>query len=299
MSPERRLLIQIQDVILLAWSLTTISQALIFTCLQEGLLGVHVWEMPLDDVTEEMRLTLTATLLVIPGAALAKLVLCILYYRLLNMPWCRSVIWATGFLTISASISLWLVLLLGCKPVEATWDPMLFTGGKCVDRYMAHMVQAGIGGVADVILVAVTLTQTLSLQLSWRKKAFVAAFFSNGLLTLGAAIARLVILVSGLTSTDRTFVLTQNTLCLIVESSLVIIYGSTPSFRIFVKHFLPRAFENPQRRMDRRTNSVQGSESRAHALHTIGGTSMDGRESDPGRSKYNNSAEVLVSQNER
>ena len=40
-------------MIVMAWVLTTVAQCLILHCLAQGVLGVHVWEMPLDDAIWE------------------------------------------------------------------------------------------------------------------------------------------------------------------------------------------------------------------------------------------------------
>ncbi|WZH50364.1 uncharacterized protein QYS62_011608 [Fusarium acuminatum] len=215
----------------------------------QGVLGVHVWEMSLDDVTWETTLILAANLLVIPGTALAKLVLCVVYYRLSPMPWYRYVIYGTAVLMVVAFTSVWFSLLLACKPVEAAWNLRLFTGSNCIDRYPVHILQASIGGVTDLVLMVITFITILPLQMQREKKAAVIAFLSTGLLTLGAAVVRLVILVTRLKDPDTTFVLAQGTLCLIVEANLVIICGSLPNFRIFIKYVskhVLRVFAKPQ-----------------------------------------------------
>jgi uncharacterized membrane protein YhaH (DUF805 family) len=241
------------------------------------------------------KLILAANLLVIPGTALAKLVLCVVYYRLSPMPWYRYVIYGTSVLMVVAFTSVWFSLLLACKPVEAAWNLRLFTGSNCIGRYPVHILQASIGGAADLVLMVITFITILPLQMSREKKAAAIAFLSTGLLTLGAAVARLVILVTRLKDPDTTFVLAQGTLCLIVETNLVIICGSLPNFRIFIKHMLG-VFAKPQSQTDREINGVQGSSSEAVVLYTIGGTPMDGGESGPGASDYNNSKVELIPQ---
>jgi hypothetical protein len=245
------------------------------------------------------KLILAANLLAIPGTALAKLVLCVVYYRLSPMPWYRYAIYGTAILMVVAFTSVWFSLLLACKPVEAAWNLRLFTGSNCIDRYPVHILQASIGGVTDLVLMVITFITILPLQMPREKKAAVIAFLSTGLLTLGAAVARLVILVTRLKDPDTTFVLAQVTLCLIVEANLVIICGSLANFRIFIKYVskhVLRVFAKPQSQTDREINGVQGSSSEAVVLYTIGGTPMDGGESGPGASDYNNSKVELIPQ---
>lgn len=40
-------------MIVMAWVLTTIAQSLVLSCLSHEVLGVHVWEMSLDDAIWE------------------------------------------------------------------------------------------------------------------------------------------------------------------------------------------------------------------------------------------------------
>lgn len=73
------------------------------------------------------------------------------------------------------------------------------------------MLQAVMGGVTDIILMLLPLPNVIGLQLSWKHKAALVAWFGTGLLTLGAAIARLVILVPSLKTPDTTYILAQGT----------------------------------------------------------------------------------------
>jgi hypothetical protein len=288
------LLILMEDMKIPACILTLASGVLTFICLHKGVLGVHVWEMSLDDAIWKKKFILATILLVTPGTALARLGLCTLYCRLAPMVWYLHVIYGTAILIVFTFLCVWFGLLFACKPVEAAWNLRLSTGADCIDSYYLHILHASVGSGADLILIFVTLYNTLPLQLSWKTKAVPVAFFSTGLLTLGAAVARLAILITGLKNPDTTFVLAQGTVCLILETSFVIIFGSLPNFRKFIEYFVPRLFKNSQSLMDRRINCDQGSGSEALVLCTIGGTRMNGEEPPSNNSKYHNSSEALI-----
>ena len=102
------------------------------------------------------------------------------------------------------------------------------------------MLQAIMGGVTDIILMVLPLPIIIRLQMSRKHKIALIGWFGTGLITLGAAVARLVILIPSLKNPDTTFVLAQGTLWLIVEANLIIICGSLPTFRIFLNYAAPK-----------------------------------------------------------
>lgn len=71
-----------------------------------------------------------------------------------------------------------------------------------------------MGGVTDVFLMGLAIPTVVGLQMSWKKKLALLAWFGTGFITLMAAIARLVVLIPSLTSTDTTYGLAQGTLWL-------------------------------------------------------------------------------------
>ncbi|EXF86345.1 hypothetical protein CFIO01_00042 [Colletotrichum fioriniae PJ7] len=199
-------------MILAAWLLTTVAQCLILLCLFHGVLGVHIWEISLEDAIWETTLIHATTLTVIPGTVLAKLVLCIFYYRLSPIVWYRYAIITTSVITIAAFTAVWFAVQFACSPISAAWNLRLYTGTNCIDRPPVYMLQAIMGGVTDVMLMALPLPIILRLQMSWKHKTALIAWFGTGLITLGAAVARLVILIPSLKNSDTTFVLAQGTL---------------------------------------------------------------------------------------
>ena len=213
------------------------------------------------------------TLTVIPGTILAKLVMCVFYYRLSPITWYRYAIIFTAFITVAAFAAVWFSVQFACKPIEAAWNLRLYTGTNCIDRPPVYMLQAVMGGVTDIMLMVLPLPIILRLQMSWKQKTAITAWFGTGLITLGAAVARLVILIPSLKNSDTTYVLAQGTLWLIVEANLIIICGTLPTLRIFLNHVAPKILGESRSatgRRDESDNKGAGSGGMRYALRTFG-----------------------------
>lgn len=222
-------------------------------------------------LTSDWQLIHATTLTVIPGTVLAKLVLCIFYFRLSPIRWYRYSIHFTAFITVAAFASVWFSVQFACTPIEAAWNLRLFTGDNCIDRPPVYMLQAIMGGVTDVMLMILPLPIILRLQMSWKQKAGLVAWFGTGLLTLGAAVARLVILIPSLDNADTTFILAEGTLWLIVEANLIIICGSLPTFRVFLNHVAPKILGESRSATGQSSgNRGGGSGNVRYALRTFG-----------------------------
>ncbi|KAL3584548.1 hypothetical protein FPOAC2_14328 [Fusarium poae] len=102
------------SIILLAYILTAAAQCLVLVCLHDSVLGVHIWEISLDDATSATTLNFVATLLFVPGTALARMALCITSYRLVTpKKWSQNAIRCTAGLLLGASVAICASVLRG------------------------------------------------------------------------------------------------------------------------------------------------------------------------------------------
>lgn len=198
--------------------------------------------------------------------------MCIFYYRLSPVTWYRYAIIFTAIITVAAFTAVWFAVEFACTPIEAAWNLRVFTGTNCIDRPPVYMLQAIMGGVTDIMLMLLPLPSVLRLRMSWRHKAALIGWFATGLLTLGAAVARLVILIPSLKNPDTTYVLAQGTLWLIVEANLIIICGCLPTFRIFLNHVAPKILGESRSSSGSgpSDNKATGSIGMRYALRTFG-----------------------------
>ncbi|KAK8100597.1 hypothetical protein PG999_010971 [Apiospora kogelbergensis] len=201
------------------------------------------------------------------GTVLAKLVLCIFYYRLSPARWYRYGIMFTGLLCIACFGSVWLAVMFACRPVSAAWNLRLVTADNCIARPPWYLLQAIAGGITDLLLMLHPIPTVLGLQMSKKHKAALLAWFGIGTITLVAAIMRLVSLLSMITSADVPWTMANAMLWLVVESNLIVLCGCLPTFRVFVLHIRSK-FRND------RTNASPGS-SRNKGYRGAGGSSSD------------------------
>uniref|UniRef100_A0A4E9EN58 Rhodopsin domain-containing protein n=1 Tax=Gibberella zeae TaxID=5518 RepID=A0A4E9EN58_GIBZA len=227
----------------------------VYVSLRSSLLGVHIWEIPVENTKEAAMLNLVALLLFITGTALARLSLCITSDQLVRFePWPRYAIYCAGGLVLFAFITAWLGLLFACRPVDALLNLQLFSKDKCIDPYVFLKFQALSGCVTDIILMVALITPVIPLQMLRRKKAFTVLRISTCALPLGATLIRLVNLFDTHENPDTTFVLAQVTLWLTIEGNLVMICSLLPSFNLFIQRLVSEGSET----LSPQTNGDQG-----------------------------------------
>ncbi|KAK8136651.1 hypothetical protein PG984_004591 [Apiospora sp. TS-2023a] len=225
---------------------------------------------------------------------LAKLVLCIFYYRLSPARWYRCGILLTAFLCIGCFGSVWLAVMFACRPVAAAWNfRLLYTGGNCIRRPPWYLLQAIAGGVTDLLLMLHPLPAVLGLQrpMSAQRKSALLAWFGLGTVTLAAAVMRLLSLLSVISDPDTPWTMPEAMLWLVVESNLIVLCGCLPTFRVFVLHVTTKMrrtdesqgssrHNNNSSNKEYRGSGNSSSDQGIHQLRTLGAGSTTRREFD-------------------
>ncbi|KAI1074747.1 hypothetical protein F5B20DRAFT_425452 [Whalleya microplaca] len=227
-------------LIIISWVFVTATNAMMVHLLRLRYVGIHGWEQSLDRSIYMTSVIHALTLTAIIGTVLAKLVLCVFYYRLSPNKLYRYGILGTGFLCIACFGSVWFAVMFSCKPVEAAWNLRLNTGDNCISLPPWYLLQAIAGGVTDLLLMIQPIPTILGLNMSGKQKAGLIAWFGIGTVTLAAACMRLKSLLSMLTSMDTPWNMADAMLWLTVESNLIILCGCLPTFRLWLKHTLPQ-----------------------------------------------------------
>ncbi|KAK2480359.1 hypothetical protein H9L39_07927 [Fusarium oxysporum f. sp. albedinis] len=177
--------------------LVAASQSIIFVCQMRGVLGVHVWEMPLDHARWESTLLLAANLLAIPATALAKSGLYVFYHEVIGVTPRAYFILIPAAFSIVAFVVMWIIQLFACTPIQAAWNLTYYTETSCHSRYYCGTAQASVGILADLCITSLALFRTFQLQMPIRGKLEVLSYFFSSLVTLVPAALRLHISVSG------------------------------------------------------------------------------------------------------
>jgi hypothetical protein len=162
------------------------------------------------------------------GTAAAKCSLALFYSRLNPNKVFQAFVWSTLVVTLSAYISIFFSLLFACKPIAASWDPLLLPIAVCINRGGIYIAQAVIGIVTDVLLLALPIPTVLKLQMPTKQKFGLVGIFAVGSMyvstyphqpvrtdrgsTIVTSIVRLIILLPSLTTADQTWVIGEGCL---------------------------------------------------------------------------------------
>jgi HAMP domain-containing protein len=255
-------------LILFAWILSIAAQSCLLDAYRRKLLGVHAWEMPIDSNTESALLVMCTTLTYIPTTILSKLTLCFFYFRLSPSRWYQYSVYFTGIICTISLVGIWFSVIFACKPIAAGWDVRLSVDADCINRPPIYITQAAFGSVTDLMLLLLPIPTVVGLQMSTRQKFGLLGLFAIGSITLITSIVRLVLLLPSLSNPDQSWSLAEGCLWVIVEANLLIMCGSLPTLRVFLKNVAPRVLG------DRSQNKPSGenSASASFGLRTFGGS---------------------------
>jgi hypothetical protein len=163
-----------------AWILSSATQAVLLVGWHYAVMGVHAWEISIEDYGLYSRLILAAPLIYALCTACAKASLCLSYGRLNPNRFYRITVWVTLFVIVGAYTSIFFSLLFACRPIAASWNPLLQPVAECINRGAIYIATAVIGIITDVLLIALPVPTIWGLQMPMKQKVGLTIMFGVG-----------------------------------------------------------------------------------------------------------------------
>ncbi|KAL3452738.1 hypothetical protein BJX65DRAFT_292734 [Aspergillus insuetus] len=224
-------------------------------------LGVHITELSPSTLITLQKIVLACSIVYLYCLGFAKIALLVLYHRILSpiRAWAYT-IYFVGFIIVGYTIALTLALFFACNPLDKNWNPFI-VGGSCINRPGVYLATAATNTVSDVVLILIPVNVVWRLRMGWMRKLGAICMFGIGGLTIITSIIRLATLWPLLSSKDISRDLALVCTFVIVEANFIILCGSMPFFRQFIRYYGPKWFPGWWSARNNISNSIQDSSS--------------------------------------
>ncbi|RAL11730.1 uncharacterized protein BO97DRAFT_93852 [Aspergillus homomorphus CBS 101889] len=233
-------------LIFLAWVFVIATQATILYGYNHSGVGIDFWNVGDSLLVAYRKTVLALSILYIPALAFAKLAVIMLYYRLLkSFPMWRYTLWFIGSGICAYSTALIFALIFACKPIKDGWT--LTTPNACRPRASLYLGTAIGNTASDVVLILIPTTFIWTMHLPRIQKIGLFCMLGIGCLTVVTSIVRLITLIPLNESYNRTHLVGLACLLIVIEANFLILCGSLPYLRPFLRHHVPKLFDERQK----------------------------------------------------
>ncbi|KAE9962581.1 hypothetical protein BLS_000164 [Venturia inaequalis] len=229
---------------LLAWIFSVPVQCLIIYRAPAGLVGVHAWELTGNQLNTIARITLTTTVLYSPALAFAKMSFLCLYLNLNPAQGFRTSVYLTMFVVIGSCVGIVISLLAACRPFAKNID-VTVVEGQCLNKAALYIATGILNIITDIMVLLLPIPMVLRLQMVKSRKIMLILLFSVGSITCVTSAVRVALLPPMLTSEDASWDTVYPSLWILIEASLIIITGTLPTMRLFLRHVAPTLIDDP------------------------------------------------------
>ena len=95
--------------------------------------------------------------------------------RILRITW-----WSTLGLVVLYSVPCSLILLLGCRPIDALWDVRRLGDAKCFNPTITLIIQGGFNAFTDLMILVLALMIIRTLRLTKQQRVVLTILFVIG-----------------------------------------------------------------------------------------------------------------------
>ncbi|KAJ4997484.1 Satratoxin biosynthesis SC1 cluster protein 4 [Colletotrichum sp. SAR 10_66] len=188
---------------------------------------------------ESMQYSLIAIAVYSLSVTTAKMSLLVLYLRLSPDRVFRIVVITFIGFTTAYAISYLLLILLSCRPIQASWDLSARQGATCISKDTLYLVLAATNIIMDIVCLILPLKIIIPLQMPKRQKWSLIALFATGGFVCLCAIRRTILLPPLFQSKDFTRDVEKQLNWASVEVNAGIICASVPALKPFFMRYLP------------------------------------------------------------
>lgn len=211
--------------------------------LSQNGLGLDMWFVPHDNITEILRLYYFDELIYITSLSLTKVSILFFYLKVFPKRSFRICTWTLIGINLVYAITYDFLLIFQCNPISGAWK---FWDGEfeaqCISINVLGWSAAAINIALDVAVIVLPLPELFGLSLSLRKRLQIIAMFAVGFFITIVSIVRLYSLIRFGTTQNLTQDYVETGYWSTIEVPVGIICACMPAVRSLFSLALPKIF---------------------------------------------------------